>query len=790
MKFSLQWLYDILGDEIPEQELISRITEAGLEVDAIEPVAKSFQQVIIGQIKTIEPHPDAKKLIVTQVDVGSEILPIVCGAKNPYVGAKVAVATVGATIGEDFHIKKTALRGIPSHGMLCSASELGLAESSEGILLLPTDAPIGEDINKYLLLNDKILTIELTPNRGDCLSLHGLARDIAAIFGKHFKAKAIPVVAASHKEMFPVVVSDTCACPHYVGRVIKQVDLSRPSPLWIQERLRRSGIRSIDAVVDVTNYVMLELGQPLHAFDFAQLKGKIEVRHAKANEALTLLNGDEIKLNDDVLVIADEQRVLAMAGIMGGEESGVSLQTNTLFLESAFFDPVAIAGRARGYGLATDSSHRFERGVDPALQKAAIERATALLIAFVGGEAGPIVETPSTYTVVQHDILLQRAHLSRLLGINIPDADVMAILANLGMVVVANDDGWHVSVPSYRFDLRIAEDLIEEIARIYGYTHIEPAMPTVKLHANAQSEQQVTMCRLQDHLVANGYSDIITYSFVDPILQQHCEPNAKAVKLLNPISSDMAEMRLSLLPGLLQVASYNQYRQQSKGKIVEMGHVYHHANNGHFRHTPMLGGLAWGSAQDEQWGVTKRDVDFFDIKGDVEALLALTGNSDSFVFQPTEHASLHPGQSAEIVLGDSILGKVGALHPRLAEKLDIILPVFYFELNLVLFKHARLPVFAKLSKYPSIRRDLAVVVDRSVAVAQILVAVTESIEKWLVDVNLFDVYLDKNSPDKKSVAFSVLLQHPERTLVDDEVNNIVERVVTVLTKQFGAELRG
>ncbi len=790
MKLSLQWLYDVLGYEIPEHELIQRITEAGLEVDVIEPVAKSFQHVIVGEIKAIEPHPDAKKLIVTQVDIGDEILQIVCGANNPVVGAKVAVATVGATIGEDFRIKKTLLRGVPSHGMLCSATELGLAESSEGILILPADAPNGKDIKQYLQLNDKMITIELTPNRGDCLSLNGLARDIAAIFGKHFQAADIPTVAATHKETFPVTIVNTAACSHYVGRVIHNIDLSRPSPLWLQERLRRSGIRSIDAVVDVTNYVMLELGQPLHAFDRAQLNGKIIVRMAEADETLTLLSGEEVKLSNDVLVIADEKHLLGIAGIMGGKDSGVSLETNTIFLESAFFEPTAVSGRARRYGLTTDSSHRFERGVDPALQKIAIERATTLLIDFVGGEAGPVIESPTSYTVAQHEISLQRSHVNRLLGVHISDNEITTTLTHLGMVVTTINDSWHVKIPSYRFDLRIAEDLIEEIARIHGYDRIVPTMPVAQLQVYDQSEKHITKDALQNYLIANGYSEIITYSFIDPALQKQCEPTTNAVKLLNPISADMAEMRLSLLPGLLNVAQYNQNRQQGKGKIFEIGNVYHQANKGHFNHTLMLAGLVWGLAQDEQWGLTKRDIDFFDVKGDVEGLLALTGNTDSFAFQPIEQPALHPGQSASIMSDGNIVGKIGALHPKLAENIGISLPIFYFELNLALFARARLPIFAKLSKYPSIRRDLAIVVGRSVAVAQILATVTESIKKWLIDINLFDIYLDENSPDKKSVALSILLQHPERTLVDDEVNDIFERVVAVLEKKFDAELRG
>ncbi|CAM5224672.1 phenylalanine--tRNA ligase beta subunit [Alishewanella longhuensis] len=573
MKFSESWLREWVNPALDTQALSEQLSMAGLEVDGIEKVAGDFHGVVVGEVVACGPHPDADKLQVTQVNVGGpELLDIVCGAKNCRLGLKVVVATVGAVLPGNFEIKKAKLRGQPSHGMLCSFSELGMADDSDGIIELPQDAPIGTDIRQYLTLDDVTIEVDLTPNRADCLGIKGLAREVAVLNKLTVCEPVIAAVAPTIDEQKAIVLEAPAACPRYLGRVIRNVNVKAASPLWLTEKLRRSGVRSIDAIVDVTNYILLELGHPMHAFDLAKIDGAIKVRMATAGEKLVLLDGNEVSLQENTLLIADEHKALAMAGIFGGLASGVTTDTTDIFLESAFFAPLAIAGKARQYGLHTDASHRYERGVDPELQRTAMERATALLLEIVGGDAGPITEAVANEHLPQKaPISLTEQKLARILGHQVAKTEVTDILSRLGLVVTETTDGWQVTVPGYRFDISIAEDLIEEVARVYGYNNIPNVAPVASLQMRAFKEAALSVPQMRQVLVDRGYQEAITYSFVDPKVQQALFANQDALVLPNPISADMSAMRLNLWPGLLQAVQYNQSRQQNRLRLFEYG---------------------------------------------------------------------------------------------------------------------------------------------------------------------------------------------------------------------------
>ena len=552
MKFSEQWLRSWTNPDVDRDTLVAKLSMVGLEVDSVTPVAGAFHGVVVGEILSAEQHPDADKLRVCQVSNGSETFQVVCGAPNARPGIKVPFAMIGAELGDDFKIKKAKLRGVESFGMLCSAAELKTSEDHSGLLELAADAPVGMDVRKYLGLDDVVIEIGLTPNRGDCLSLAGLAREVGAIYGSDVQPVAIEPVAASHDDTRPVELLAPQACPRYLGRVIRNVDLSRPTPLWMVERLRRSDIRSIDPAVDVTNYVMLELGQPMHAFDLAEIRGGIRVRMAEEGEKLVLLDGQEATLTADTLVIADHERPLAIAGVMGGEHSGVGAETRDLFLESAYFDPIALAGKARGYGLHTDASHRFERGVDFELARKAMERATALLLEIVGGVAGPVVEAVSEADLPKREaVTLRQERITQMLGLELEPALVERLLNSLGLTVSASGEGaWEVRVPSHRFDISLEVDLIEELGRLYGYDRLPVRYPQARLAPQARSEARAELPALRRLLVARGYQEAITYSFIDPKLFALFNPEETPLVLANPISADMAAMRASLWPGL------------------------------------------------------------------------------------------------------------------------------------------------------------------------------------------------------------------------------------------------
>ncbi|MFG0672013.1 phenylalanine--tRNA ligase subunit beta [Pseudomonas sp. xss_1] len=792
MKFSEQWLRGWVNPQVSRDELVARLSMAGLEVDSVTPAAGQFSGIVVGEILATEQHPDADKLRVCQVSNGQETFQVVCGAPNARPGIKIPFAMIGAELPGDFKIKKAKLRGVESFGMLCSAAELQISEENDGLLELASDAPVGEDIRQYLSLDDASIEIGLTPNRGDCLSIAGLARDVSALYDVPVTRPLVPAVAAAHDEVRPVEVQAPAACPRYLGRVIRNVDLSKPTPLWMVERLRRSDVRSIDAAVDITNYVMLELGQPMHAFDLAEINGGIRVRMAEEGEKLVLLDGQEVALRADTLVIADHTRALAIAGVMGGEHSGVdTAKTRDLFLESAFFEPISVAGKARSYGLHTDASHRYERGVDSQLAREAMERATALLLEVVGGEAGPIVEAVSE----QHlpsiaPVTLRAERVAQMLGMEMDPAQVEQLLNNLGLATQADGAGqWTVNVPSHRFDISLEVDLIEELARLYGYNNLPVRYPQARLAPQARPETRGELPNLRRLLVARGYQEAITYSFIDPKLFELFSPGVEPLLLANPISSDMAAMRASLWPGLVKAVQHNLNRQQDRVRLFESG-LRFVGQLGNLAQEPMIAGVVTGSRLPEGWANGRDTIDFFDVKADVEALLGHSGALDDFTFVAGKHPALHPGQTAEIQREGKVVGYLGALHPELAKALDLDRQVFVFELVLADVVEGRLPKFSELSKFPETRRDLALIAGRDVASQDVLDVIRDNAGEWLTDLRLFDVYQGKGiDPDRKSLAVGLTWQHPSRTLNDDEVNTTLHTILTSLEQRLNTTLR-
>ncbi|MBF7730731.1 phenylalanine--tRNA ligase subunit beta [Pseudomonas sp. N040] len=791
MKFSEQWLRSWVNPQVSSEELVARLSMAGLEVDSVTPVAGAFSGIVVGEILATEQHPDADKLRVCQVSNGSETLQVVCGAPNARPGIKIPFALIGAELPGDFKIKKAKLRGVESNGMLCSAAELQISTDNDGLMELAADAPVGQCLRDYLGLNDVSIEVDLTPNRGDCLSLAGLAREVGALYAAQVCPPQVTAVPATHDEVRPVEVLAPKACPRYLGRVLRNVDLSRPTPLWMVERLRRSDIRSIDAAVDVTNYVMLELGQPMHAFDLAEINGGIRVRLAEEGEKLVLLDGQEATLRADTLVIADHSRALAIAGVMGGEHSGVSAKTRDLFLESAFFDTIALAGKARSYGLHTDSSHRFERGVDFNLARAAMERATALLLEIVGGEPGPVIETVSAADLPSiQPVTLRAERISQMLGMQMQPAEVESLLSGLGLGVTAESAGqWRVEVPSHRFDISLEVDLIEELGRLYGYNRLPVRYPQARLAPQARAEARADLPALRRLLVARGYQEAITYSFIDPKLFELFSPGVQPLQLANPISADMSAMRNSLWPGLIKAVQHNLNRQQTRVRLFESGLRFVGQLDG-LKQEPMIAGVVTGSRLLEGWAHGKDAVDFYDAKADVEALLGFAGAAAAFTFVPGEHPALHPGQTARIEREGRLVGFVGALHPELAKNLDISQPAFLFELLLAEVEQGRMPAFSELSRFPEVRRDLALLVDRDTPSESILQCMRDSAGEHLTDLRLFDVYVGKGiDPLRKSLAIGLTWQHSSRTLNDDEVNAITTSILTSLEQRFNATLR-
>ncbi|TPH14429.1 phenylalanine--tRNA ligase subunit beta [Litorilituus lipolyticus] len=806
MKFSESWLREWVNPAISSDDLAHQITMAGLEVDGVDPVAGQFNNVIVGEVVECGQHPDADKLQVTKISLGDyssdtvvqgELVDIVCGAKNCRLGLKVAVATVGAVLPGDFKIKKAKLRGVPSHGMLCSESELGLAESSDGILELPSDAPIGSCVRDYLDLNDVTIDVDLTANRGDCLGIKGLAREVGVLNSLAFTQPTINAVTPSIDDTRAINIEANEACPRYLGRVIKGINVNAQTPLWMVEKLRRCGTRAIDPVVDVTNYVLLELGHPMHAFDLAKIEGDIKVRFANKDEKLVLLDENEVTLNEETLLIADDVKALAMAGIFGGLHSGVTTESTDIFLESAFFAPLAILGKARQYGLHTDASHRYERGIDPELQREAMERATELLLEIVGGEAGPIVEAKSEQELPQSkSVELRRVKLDGRIGHHIEDEKVDEILTRLGFEVASTgadiDKVWQVVVPAYRFDISIEVDLIEEVARIFGYNNIPNVAPTAMLKMREQKEASLSINKLKQALVNRDYQEAITYSFVDPNVQSLLHPQQEVMTLPHPISSEMSVMRLSLWTGLLQSVAYNQNRQQGRVRLFETGLRFvpdESAENG-VRQENMIAGVISGQRVDEHWSMEKAATDFFDMKGDVEALLSLTANADAYEFSKAEIDALHPGQTAQITRAGHVVGYVGSLHPELERKLGLNGRTLVFELLLSEVLTQNIPQAREISRFPANRRDLAVVVKEEVDAKKVLQLIEKVGGNYLIDLNLFDVYQGNGIEDGyKSLAIALILQDTSKTLEEKDISDVIDRVVDTLKLELNASLR-
>lgn len=791
MKFSEQWLRELVQPELDAQALADQLSLAGLEVDDVESVASDFSGVVVGEILSAEQHPDADKLRVCQVSNGTETFQVVCGAPNARAGIKTAFAMVGATLPGDFKIKKAKLRGVESMGMLCAEDELGLSDDHDGIMELSANAPVGQDVREYLNLNDMIIDVDLTPNRGDCLGMVGMAREVGVLNKVPVAEIDCSPVAASIDDQISIELQAPAACPRYLGRIIRNININAETPRWMVERLERSGVRSIDPVVDVTNYVLLELGQPMHAFDLNKLEGGIRVRMAEQGEPLKLLDGSEVKLNADTLVIADHNKAVAMAGIMGGGNSEVSEETTDIMLECAYFDPIAIAGRARNYGMHTDASHRYERGVDWQLQARATERATALLLDIVGGEAGPVVEAESKADLPESvTVSLRHERVTSLLALEIPAAEIEEILTRLGMQLSAMQSGvWTIAVPSYRFDISIEEDLIEEIARVYGYNKLPSKTPRAELPLPSIKESQVGAGQVRRHLVARGYQEAITYSFIESGLAKLFDDQHDAVALANPISAEMAVMRTTLWAGLSKAVAYNQARQQSRVRLFEIGQRFVE-EGGELSQANSLAGIITGNRQPESWMGKSDKVDFFDIKGDLESLLEMAGDAESYALVADKHVALHPGQSARIERNSKTVGWIGAMHPSLQKQLDLNGPVYLFELELAELLEGTLPRFSSLSKFPESRRDLAMVIDQQVGFDAVRQIAKEQGGEFLKDVILFDVYTGQGiEAGRKSLALGLTWQHPSRTLNEEEINASVAAVVERLTNDLGAVLR-
>lgn len=783
MKFSESWLRTLANPSLSSAELSHLLTMAGLEVEEMVGVAPAFDRVVVAQVLSKEKHPDADRLNLLRVDVGrAEPLAIVCGAQNVTVGMKAPCALVGAKL-PGIEIKQAKVRGIASFGMMCSAKELGLAEESSGLLELSADAVVGQSIRAHLDLDDHLLTLKLTPNRCDCLSLYGIAREVAALTGTELHA----VPAASFKQTgtqsLKVSVTASTACPRYSGRVISGVNAKAATPVWMVRRLERCGLRSIGALVDVTNYVLLELGQPLHAFDLNKLNGGIDVRFARAGEKLKLLNEQVVDLQEDMLVIADAKGAVALAGVMGGADSAVDDATTDIFLESAFFAPSAIVGKSRRLGFGSDSSYRFERGVDFAATQIALDRATQLILDICGGQAGALTEVQGKLPA-RNAVKLRTSRVHRVLGIEFAADDIAQILARLGMLFQQQGDEFLVTPPSYRFDIAMEEDLIEEVARVHGYEKIQPTPIQARMSILPLAEAQRPLAKLRQAMVLRDYQEAINYAFVEAAWERDLCGNAAPIALKNPIASQMSVMRSSLLGGLLGALRTNLARKQPRVRLFEIGGCFS-ADSGSYVQHERLAGLAYGSVLSEQWGAAARNVDFYDVKGDVEALFA----PRSLSFAAETHAASHPGRSARILLDGKAVGWIGELHPQWQQQYDLPQSVVWFEVELSALMAARVPSASEVSKLPPVRRDLAVVVGENVPVQGLLAALQAAKAPFVVELGLFDVYRGKGVEEgKKSLAFRVLLQDTQKTLNEIEIDQSIARLVEVL-QQHGAQMR-
>ncbi len=783
MQFSENWLRSLVNTDLDSQALSHALTMAGLEVEDMQPVAAPFSKVVVAKILSAEKHPDADRLQICKVDVGlAEPLQIVCGAANARAGLIAPCAMVGAEL-PGFSIKQAKVRGVESFGMMCSSKELGITAEATGLLELDSNAVVGQDIREHLDLNDHLFTLKLTPNRSDCLSIAGIARDVGAITGAATKFEDINPVAVELQQTKNVAVTETTACPRYAGRLVAGINAKAVTPAWMVKRLERSGLRSISAVVDITNYVLLALGQPMHAFDAAKLNGDINVRFAKAGESLALLNDNTIELKVDDLVIADAQSAVALAGIMGGKPTSVSDETTDVFLESAFFVPSVIAGKARRLSLSTDSSYRFERGVDFGNTRNALEYATALILQICGGKAGAVTEVVGTLPTRQA-VQLRMPRLVSVLGIPFEQQKVAQLLTQLGFSYTTAGEVFTVTPPSYRFDITIEEDLIEEVARLHGYDHIPATPPVAALTMLPAPEHQLHLNQVRDTLVAAGYQEVVTYSFVDESWERDLLGNNAPIKLKNPIASNLSVMRTSIWGGLLDTLCYNLNRKQDRAFLFEIGAVFHQVD-GAYQETARVSGLAYGSAKPEQWAATGADIDFFDITANVNALI---GKECSY--EKAEHNALHPGQSARILLDGKAIGWLGKLHPKWQQHYDLPKSTYLFELDANAVLSRQLPAYQEVSKLLPVRRDIAIVLDENIAVETVLSAIKKASIPLVQDVALFDLYQGKGIADsKKSLALSVLMHDTQKTLTDSDADTVMTNLLQLLANDFDAALR-
>lgn len=789
MKVSESWLRELVNPALDSDALAHQLTMAGLEVDDNSPVAVPFSGVVVGEVLTVEQHPDADRLRVTTVNIGAgEPLQIVCGAPNVAVGARVPVATVGAVLPNDFKIKNGKLRGVESNGMLCGASEIGLEDTVDGLLILPSDAPIGEDIRAYLNLDDRVIELGITPNRGDCLSVRGLARELGVLNQLPVQDLQVEPVQVT-TELSKTVHLNDAGCPRYAGRVISGINPQATTPAWMAEKLRRCGLRSHSLLVDITNYVLLALGQPMHAFDLDQLQGDLSVRMSTAGEQLKLLNEQQVTLDDDTLLICDERGAVALAGVMGGFDSRVTDATQNIFLESAFFAPLAIAGRARRYGLHTDASQRYERGVDYQLPLLALEYATQLIVQYAGGQVGAMVLAERAADLpVRAAIHLTLAQTSRLLGFEVSAEFVVDSLQRLGMQVTGDASGWTVVPPSHRFDLSIAEDLIEEVARIFGYDNIPVRLPVLSLQLQPTTDH-LSLTALRQSLVSLGYQEAISFSFSDEKLEKKLNPAAEPLMLANPISSDLAAMRTTLLSSLMPSVQHNVNRQQSRVRLFETGLRFIPSPDGikHLAQIPTLALVATGSHLPEQWHAKPKAMVFYDLKAEVEMVLAAARVSAQYV--RSELAWLHPGQSADLVVDGRVIGYLGKLHPALADELDLG-ETWVAELDIAPLVLPYVSNFTQLSRFPSVRRDIAILISDKIEIDQIQASIRGAAGDLLIQSWLFDVYAGHGiGAGQRSLAFALLWQHAERTLEDVEIKDGMQRVVDALSQTYNATLR-
>lgn len=791
MKIAESWLREWVNPDLDTYALSHQLTMLGHEVDGIEYEGAGIADIVIAEVAEVARHPNADKLSLCKVKDGSgELIDVVCGAPNVCQGMKTPFAKPGVKLPNGMKLRKAKIRGVVSNGMLCSAVELGLGDESDGIMSLPQDVEVGAALIDYLKLPDAVIDLDLTPNRGDCFSVLGIARDVSALTGAELKDTSVKPVTATIEDTHPVELVEPAGCPRFAGRVIRGINAKARSPVWMTERLRRAGLRAISPVVDITNYVMLELGQPLHAYDFGLLQGPIRPRLARPGEKVTLLDEKEVELNSDTLVITDDSGPIGMAGIMGGLSTAVSDETTDVFFEAAFWPQEFMAGRARGYGMHTDASMRFERGVDPAGQGRAIERATQLLLEIAGGDAGPIVdESVEKYLPQRSDITLRKDRITRLLGLEIGDAEIEQILTRLTMKVLPADGGWIVSAPSHRFDIEIEADLIEEVARIHGYDSIPETTAFSQSSLLTVTESKVDMKLAAATLVARDYQEVVTYSFIDAEANKAFTGFDSELVLSNPISSEMSVMRASLWPGLVAVAAANNARQQDRVRLFEISKSFHGKLDAHTE-VVRIGALASGPLYPEQWGSPSEAVDFYDVKADVEALLSLSTSVGTVSFVAAEHPALQPGQTANIVRDGEVVGVMGKLHPQLAKNYDLKRAVFLVEMDAAKTLKSSAPIAASISKFPAIRRDIAIIVDDRISADELVNAVAATSPELIQGVRIFDIYDGAGiEAGRKSVAIGLILQETSRTLTDDDADQVMAAAVKKLEEQFAAILR-